>query len=54
MNIKNYLLIILILINLVLIITSLNFIKSIGELESRLVQIEEEVRNPEVKIIPVK
>jgi len=52
MNVKKLLLIFLIVTNLGLIITSMYFINSMGELESRLIQIEKEIKNPTVKIIP--
>ena len=49
---KNIFLIILIFVNVGLIITSVHYISSMNELESRLLEIENEVRNPSVKIIP--
>jgi uncharacterized membrane protein YvbJ len=54
MNIKKYLLILLILVNCVLILVTSFYLKSFGEIEARINQIEKQVNNPEVKIIPTK
>jgi len=54
MNVKNILLIILILANIGLIISTSSFIYRIDKLESRLDLVEKELRNPELKIIPTK
>ena len=51
---KNILLLILIIFNAGSIIISVQFINRTVELESRLSQIEKEIKSPKIKIIPVK
>ena len=51
---KNILLIILIIVNVGLIITSIHFINNMDSLEARLIEIENQIKNPEVKIVPLR
>ena len=51
---KNILFIILIVVNVGLIITCIHFINNMDKLEARLVEIENEIKSPEVKIVPLR